>query len=572
MSVEDIKKKSKRLRGDIEPVLQSDSSKFEEQEYQLLKFHGTYQQDNRDLRQQLRKEGKERAYSFMVRSKIPGGRLTAQQYLVHDHVAGELGNGSLRITSRQGFQLHFILKGDLKSCIAQINECGLTTWGACGDVVRNVMASPAPIDSPAHRDIQALSEELKDVFGSQSNAYSEIWLDGEKLDLGQGEEEEPIYGEAYLPRKFKIGIAIPPRNDVDIYTQDIGLIPQVENDQVLGYHVLVGGGFGMSHGKAYTYPALGKPLYYVAREHVVEVCKAIVTTQRDHGNRENRKQARMKYLVDKMGIDWMRDQVRSRVSGDVAFHEAQIPEFDTTGDPLGWHEQGDGQLFCSVWIPEGRIQDTDEGNYRSAFREIAETMKPPMRLTPNCNIIFHDLAPSQQQELNAILEKHNIAAPETLTEARRLGMACVAMPTCGLALAESERVFQGLLDKIDVHLRELGLENDNILIRMTGCPNGCARPYNADFAFVGKSPGKYVFFVGGSYRGDRLAGLEKKMVDLDDIPGLVRTYLDEYVANRLPGESFSDYWGRTHRNGAAPSAEQFHQEGWQEAAKESASH
>ncbi|MBI1390705.1 MAG: NADPH-dependent assimilatory sulfite reductase hemoprotein subunit [bacterium] len=561
MSVEDIKRNSQGLRGKIAETLASDAPLFEENEFQLLKFHGTYQQDDRDQRVQLRKEGKDRYHMFMVRSKIPGGMVTARQYIVHDEMADRFGNGTLRITSRQGLQTHFVLKGKLKDCIKTINECGLTTWGACGDVVRNVMASPVPLKTPAHEDMWALSRELADVFTAHSHAYSDIWLNGEKLGLGPTyeSEEEPIYKDVYLPRKFKFGIAVPPRNDVDVYTQDLGLVPHVEDGAVAGYTLIAGGGMGMSHGKSNTHPSLGKPLFYVDRAHVVDACVAVVGVQRDHGNREDRKQARMKYLIEKQGIEWMRKETIARMPKEAAVSDPKPIAWSTTGDPLGWNEQGDGKLFLGLWIPEGRIKDLEEAKYRTGLREIAETFGFPIRFTPNCNILFTDIEPGQKDEVDALLKKHGIPSHETMSEARLLGMACVALPTCGLALADSERVFQELLDEIDVHLRELNLDGEPLLFRMTGCPNGCARPYNADFAFVGKSPGKYAVFVGGSHRGERLGRLERKMVGLDDIPALVRAYLDEYVASREEGELFSDWWGRT-RNYTAPSFEQFHEE------------
>ncbi|MBZ0255473.1 NADPH-dependent assimilatory sulfite reductase hemoprotein subunit, partial [bacterium] len=323
---------------------------------------------------------------------------------------------------------------------------------------------------------------------------------------------------------------------------------------------IVGGGMGMSHGKKNTRPILGKPMFYVDRAHVTDLCKAIVLTQRDLGNREDRKQARMKYLVEKLGVDAFKKEVFSRLENGAQISEPKEIVWNTTGDMLGWNEQGDGKLFLNVWVPEGRIIDGGEGNYRSAFREIVEKYSTPIRLTPNCNIIFCDIDPKYKDEINALLSGHNVKMDEGFSEVRRLGMACVSLPTCGLGLAESERVFQSVLDEIDVHLKELGLEKDSILIRMTGCPNGCARPYNADFAFVGKSPEKYAVFVGGSHRGDRLATLVNKMADVKDIPGLVRGYLDEYVGNRNTGESFTDYWGRAHVKGAEPCPEQFHQE------------
>ncbi len=559
MSVEDIKKQSKRLRGTIDPTLVDQVDHFVEEDYQLLKFHGIYQQDNRDSRVERRKQGLDREHIFMVRSRIPGGLVTARQYLIHDDVVGKFGNGSLRITSRQGLQVHFVVKGELRDCVRSINQSGINTWGACGDVVRNVMAAPSPIQDAAHQDIWKLAVELAETFRARSQAYSEIWLNGEKID-SPGSEEEPIYGEAYLPRKFKIGLAVPPRNDVDLYTQDIGLAPHVENGEVVGYTFIVGGGMGMSHAKKHTRPILGKPMFYVDRAHVTDLCKAIVITQRDLGDREDRKQARMKYLVEKLGVDSFKKEVLSRLENGAQVSEAKPLKWDTTGDMLGWNQQGDGNLFLCVWVPEGRIIDGEEGNFRSAFRKIAEQYGTPIRFTPNCNIIFAGIEPNQKDEINALLKEHNVALDDNYSEARRLGMACVSMPTCGLALAESERVFQGLLDEIDVHLKELGLDQDPILIRMTGCPNGCARPYNADIALVGKSPGKYVVFVGGSHRGDRLGVLQQKMADIKDIPDLVHGYLDEYVSNRNDGESFSDYWGRVHIKGADPSPEQFHQE------------
>lgn len=558
MSVEDLKKNSRHLRGTIEEELKQDTATFEKENQQLLKFHGTYQEDDRDQRQERRKQGLDRYYIFMVRSKIPGGVLTADQYLVHDKSSEEFGNCTLRITSRQGFQHHFVLKGNLKECIARINRVGLTTWGACGDVVRNVMATPWPFDSQAYRDVRQLARELKETFTAASHAYSEIWLDGEKLDLEHEPEEEPIYGDCYLPRKFKIGIAIPPRNDIDIYTNDLGLAAHVEQGEVLGYTVLVGGGFGMSHGRVETYPRLSDPLCYVDRKDVTEVCKAIVLTQRDYGNRDDRKQARLKYLIDKMGLDWFKDQVRSRLDPTIQLFDPKPLKWDTVSDYYGWNEQGDGRLFVCVWVPDGRIKDFENTKYKSAFREICETFRFPVRLTPNCNIVFHDIEPAQRERVDEILAKHHVAPAEELTEARRLGMACVALPTCGLALAESERVFQELLDRIDVHLRELGLEKEPILIRMTGCPNGCARPFNADISFVGKSPNKYVIFVGGSHRGDRMAHLDRKMVNLEEIPSVVRGYLEEFAGNRRDGETFSDYWNRAHPNGSAPQPEQYH--------------
>jgi sulfite reductase (ferredoxin) len=571
-TVEEIKAQSHALRGDIQNTLLGDASHFSEEEFQLLKFHGTYQQDDRDQRVDRKRQNLDKAWCFMVRSKLPGGALTAEQYLAHDRIAGDLGNNTLRITTRQGFQLHGVLKGDLKECIHRINQSGVTTLGACGDVVRNTVAPAAPLKDEVHLDAQRLAKELSNTFLAKTSAYAEIWLNGERLNGERlngerlnGErlnenpsEEEPIYGKVYLPRKFKIGIGIPPRNDVDIYSQDLGFISHQEGGRVQGYTVIVGGGFGMSHGKTETFPALAKPLFYVAREHVVKAAIAVVTTQRDFGNRTDRKQARLKYLVHERGIDWFRGEVLKRLAAPV--EPAREVTWDTVSDLLGWHEQGDGKLFCGIWIEEGRIKDAEGRSWRSAFREIAQKFGVPVRLTTNCNIIFHDIEPSQKAQVNEILARHGIPKPEDLTETRRLAQACVALPTCGLALAESERVFHLVLDKIDEILNEFNLRDEPILIRMTGCPNGCARPYNADISFVGRAPGKYAFFVGGSSTGERLAGMHEKTVTLEDIPGRVRELIQEFVDNRLEGETFTSYWGRTHVNGAAPTPDQFHVE------------
>jgi sulfite reductase (ferredoxin) len=554
-SVEEIKSESHALRGTIEETLLGGQSHFSDEEYQLLKFHGTYQQDDRDQRVARKKQHLDKAWMFMVRSKLPGGALSAEQYLAHDRIAGDLGNGTLRITTRQGFQLHGVLKGDLQDCIRRINESGITTWGACGDVVRNTTASPSPFKDEAHLDAQRLAHELSNAFLAKTTAYAEIWLNGERLNR-ETEDPEPIYGKLYLPRKFKIGICVPPRNDVDIYTNDLGFISHVVNGAVQGYTVVAGGGFGMSHGKIDTFPALAKPLFYIAREHAVQAAVAVVTAQRDLGNRDDRKRARLKYLIDERGIEWFREEVVKRL--DAPYEPAKKVHWNTVSDVFGWQKQGDGKLFCSLWIEEGRIKDTSERQWRTAFRTIAEQFGFPVRLTTNCNIIFHDIDPAAKEMVTSLLMAHGIPKPEDLTESRRLAQACVALPTCGLALAESERVFHLVLDKIDDILRDFDLGEEPILIRMTGCPNGCARPYNADIAFVGRAPGKYALFVGGSVTGERLAGLQEKTVALEEIPSRVRGLLEEFVQNRQGSENFSSYWGRTHVNGPAPMPEQFH--------------
>ena len=582
-SVEDIKLASNGLRGQIaEQFADTSLSHVPDDSNILLKFHGSYQQDDRDKRAELSKQKLDKAWSFMIRSKMPGGRITAKQYLIHDDLCTK-AMGNLRLTNRQGIQLHGVLKGGLKEVIHNVCHSGLSTMGACGDVVRNTMGPAAPIKDAVHADAQKLTEEISQRFLWRSSAYADIWLDGEKVEpewimdpavdpavraaTTAPEGEDPIYGKVYLPRKFKMAVAIQPSNDVDLWSQDVSFIPHVVNGEVEGYTITVGGGFGMSHGQLSTRPFLAQPLFYVKRAHVVDATEAIVTTQRDHGNRTERKNARMKYTVQTMGIDAFRAEVQRRLPG-IATEPAKELKFDTVEDNLGWHEQGDGKLYCAVYVSMGRIVDKDNGpQYRSAFAELARTLDLPYIITPNTNVIIADIDPSQKDAVNAILAKHGVVHSDEMTRARKVAHACVALPTCGLSLSESERALPGIMDKIDPVLRELGMENEPILFRMTGCPNGCGRPYNADFGFVGRAPNKYAMFVGGSVRGDRLAGLEFKSVLGDDIPTKVREFLVAFKAERKDGEIFADWFARTRTTGEAPTPEQFHIELAERAAK-----
>jgi sulfite reductase (ferredoxin) len=582
-SVEDIKLASNDLRGQIaEQFADTNLSHVPDDSNILLKFHGSYQQDDRDQRAERSKAKLDKAWSFMIRSKMPGGRITAKQYLIHDDLCTK-AMGNLRLTNRQGIQLHGVLKGGLKEVIHDVCHSGLSTMGACGDVVRNTMGPAAPLKTAVHADAQTLTEEISQRFLWRSAAYADIWLDGEKIEpewimdpavnpavraaTTAPEGEDPIYGKVYLPRKFKMAVAIQPSNDVDLWSQDVSFIPHIVDGAVEGYTITVGGGFGMSHGQLTTRPFLAQPLFYVKRAHVVDATEAIVTTQRDHGNRVERKNARMKYTVQTMGIDGFRAEVQRRLPGIETFPAKEL-KFDTVEDNLGWHEQGDGKLYCAVYVSMGRIADKDGGpQYRSAFAELARTLDLPYIITPNTNVIIADVAPDQKDAVDAILAKYEVVHSDEMTRARKVAHACVALPTCGLSLSESERALPGIMDKIDPVLRELGLENEPILFRMTGCPNGCGRPYNADFGFVGRAPNKYAMFVGGSVRGDRLAGLEFKSVLGDDIPTKVREFLEAFKSERKNGEIFADWFARTRTTGEAPTPEQFHIELAERAAK-----
>jgi sulfite reductase beta subunit-like hemoprotein len=584
-SVEDIKLASAGLRGQLaELFADTSTTNIPEESNILMKHHGSYQQDDRDLRAQLSKEKKDKAWSFMIRSKMPGGRISAKQWMIHDDLCTK-ACGNMRLTNRQGIQLHGVLKGGVKEVISNVCHSGLSTMGACGDVVRNTMGPAAPIKDAVHADTQRLTEEISQRFLWRSTAYADIWLDGEKIDpewtkdpevnpevravTKAAEGDDPIYGKVYLPRKFKIGVAIAPCNDSDVFSQDVGLVPHVVDGKVEGYTITVGGGFGMSHGQLTTRPFLGQPLLYAKRANVVDAIEAIVTTQRDHGNRTERKNARLKYTVQTMGLDGFRAEVVRRLPGITT--EAPKPlHFDSVEDNLGWHEQGDGKLYCAVYVNMGRIADRENGpQYRSAFAEIATALDLPFIVTANTNLIIADVAPEQKAQVDAILAKHGVvhANEAGFTRARKVAHACVALPTCGLSLSESERALPGILDKIDPILKELGLEDDPILFRMTGCPNGCGRPYNADFGFVGRAPNKYAMFVGGSIRGNTLAGLEFKSVLGDDIPAKVRTFLEAFKAERQDGEIFADWFARTRTKGAEPTPEQFHIELAERAAK-----
>jgi len=552
-SVEEIKAASHGLRGTIREQLAAGGTHFDEEAAQLLKFHGSYQQDDRDLRNERKKAGLEKAWCFMVRSKIPGGELSVEQYLAHDRMADELGNGSIRLTTRQGIQMHGVLFGTLKDCIRRINECGLTTKGACGDIVRNTMATAVPLRTKVFEEVLAFAREISVAFYPTTHAYSEIWLDSERITE---EPVDPFYGDRYLPRKYKIGIAVPPYNDIDVFTQDTGLIPHIENGSITGYTIYVGGGLGMTHGQTQTHPCLSKPLLYVDKEHALEALRSVVSVQRDFGRRDDRKQARLKYLIRDKGLPWFLERVKERLNFPV--EEPRPVHFDSVEDALGWHEQGDGRFFYGLWIPEGRIRDRENAKYRTAIREICNRFSPGLRISPNCNLYIYGLEAKDREPLLELLAAHGIPVPEKLTRARRLGHACVALPTCGLALAESERVFSKLMDEIDALLLELGLGSEPLLIRMSGCPNGCSRPYNADISFVGRAPGKYAMYLGGSLRGDRLGGLAEKTIALEDIVPRLRPLLIEFRDNRRPGETFTEYFGRTQEFGEAPGSDQFH--------------
>ncbi|HCF88012.1 MAG TPA: NADPH-dependent assimilatory sulfite reductase hemoprotein subunit [Ktedonobacter sp.] len=546
--VERIKIESAHLRGQIREELAQDTARFTEDQVQLIKFHGMYQQEDRDVRQQRKAAGSEKAYQFMIRSRIPGGAMTAEQYLIEDELAGRYGNGTLRITTRQGFQLHGILKGDIHPTIHAINEALLSTLAACGDVNRNVMACPAPAASRAQAQVQEIAHRIAMHLAPQSHAYHEIWVDGEKLDtvtLDQEHESEPIYGPTYLPRKFKIGVAFPGDNCIDIYTQDIGLVACLDGEQLDGFTVLVGGGMGMTHGKTETYPRLATPLCYATVDEVLAVVETIVMIQRDYGDRKNRKHARMKYVIEEQGIAWFRAELEQRLGHcvqdprEVSWHDAE--------DHLGWHSQGDGSnrlWFLGLFVENGRVKDDDTTCMRTGLRRAIEEFRPGIRLTAQQNIILTDITEAQRRPLTTLLASYGIATDPARLGTRRFAMACPALPTCGLALAEAERVLPMVTQQIEADLQSMGLANESVSIRMTGCPNGCARPFMGDIGFVGRTKDIYNIYLGGDMSNTRMNTLYAPSVHLNELAATIRPLLalwrDE-ERGRLPGESFGDF-------------------------------
>ncbi len=540
--LETLKENSRYLRGTIAKSLGEDTTHFDKDENVLLKFHGSYQQDDRDIRQQLLKEKKEPAYSLMVRSKVPGGKMSAEQYLAHNEIADLYGNHTIRITNRQGFQFHGILKKNMKSVIKGLNDKFVTTSGACGDIVRNVMGCTVPVRSKTQLKIHAYAKAVSDQFLSKSGAYQEVWLNGEKVEL-EGlppEEVEPIYGKTYLPRKFKIGICYPDDNSVDVYAQDLGIVPEADaSGNLLGFNILVGGGFGTTHGVKTTYPRLGSPLCFVKPEDLLEICKAVVLVQRDNGNRVDRKQARMKYLIDKMGLDWFRAEVEKRFGKKTEpAHPIKIAGIDNY---QGWHEQLDGRFFYGIFVENGRVKDQGSFRLKTALKALVEKYRPDVYLTGQQDIVLSGFKAGDKTDIEEVLKAHGVKLPEQISNVRRDSMACPALPTCGLAISESERALPGIMDELEKVVAGLGLADQKFIIRMTGCPNGCARPYNAEIAFIGRTVGTYDVQIGGNLIGDRLAQLAAEKVPQADLVKRLTPLLTAYRDGRKTGQAFGDF-------------------------------
>lgn len=545
---EGVKEASRYLRGTLAEELANGEPCISEEAAGLLKFHGSYQQDNRDHRG---KEGKE--YIFMVRSRIPGGKLTAAQFLAELELCEKYGNGTLRITDRQGFQIHGVHKGDLKATIRGINEAKLSTIAACGDVCRNFMCCPAPIkNSPVRAEMQALAAALAAHFRPRTSAYYEIWLkDDESSEKVHEvvEDYEPIYGKTYLPRKFKMGIALPEDNCIDVYAQDLGFLAVVEEGRILGYNVFPGGSMGMTPANKHTFPAVAKRMTFVPPDQVIPVAEAIVKVQRDFGNRADRKLARMKYLIADWGLERFKAKVEEYYGAPLPPpHPAEVTDVD---DHIGWHEQGDGRWFLGVNVDNGRIKDEGSFRLKTAIRTLLTRYPVETRLTPLQGMILCDLEPSWKGEIEAILRDHGVPTADELTITRRLAISCPAYPTCGLAVTEAERVMPAVLRDIEQELQRQGLWGERIAIHMTGCPNGCARPYTPDIGLVGKAKHKYTIYLGGNVQGTRIGFLFQDLVPQEEIAARLAPVLARWKAERARGESFGDYCWRMGREALA---------------------
>lgn len=540
---ETIKAASNHLRGLIKEELVEDTPAFAEDSEQLLKFHGIYQQDDRDRRKEARAKGLDKHHQLMIRTRIPGGIVSPDAYLAHDDISQRWANGTLRVTTRQDFQLHGVLKGNLKRSIAAINHALLTTLGGCGDVERNIMCCPEPRTGRFHEQVDEAIAAMVAALTPRTRAYHEIWLDGEVVHSSEP-ETEPLYGEQYLPRKFKTTVALEGDNCVDIYAHDLAIVAmRGSHDTIRGFNVLVGGGLGRTHHKPETFVAVAQPLAYVEPDQVVELARAVVEVQRDYGDRTNRKHARLKYTIADRGLDWFRAEVQGRVS--FPLQPSERLRWRPVDDHLGWHEQGDGNLYVGIYVENGRIADVGEVRMRSGLRRIVEELRPQVRLTAQQNLILAGITPAQRGRVEHLLNEYGIPAVESIPHAIRYAMACPAIPTCGLAVAEAERALPALIRQIASVLDELGLAQERISFRMSGCPNGCSRPYLGDVGFVGTTLGKYDVMLGGDFDGTRLNRLYEPNVPIGDIPALLGAIFVEFRSDRAHGEGFGDWVERT---------------------------
>ena len=553
---ETIKIRSNYLRGTIkEGLADLSTGAMSEDDQQLLKFHGTYQQDDRDLRPNRRKHKLDKAYSFMIRIRVPGGVATPQQWLETDRLATQFANSTIKLTTRQAFQFHGIIKSNLKRTIAEINQAAMDTIAACGDVNRNVMCNPNPYLSGVHAEVLKVSQQISDHLTPATRAYHEIWLDGEKVESSE-EDFEPIYGKTYLPRKFKITVAVPPSNDVDIYANCLSFIAIVEGGKLVGFNVAVGGGMGMTHGAEDTYPRLADVIGFCTVDQVTDVAEKVVLVQRDFGCRTERKHARMKYTVDDYGPDWILAKLNEYLGYDL--EPVREFKFEDNGDRYGWVEGVNGKWNLTLFIQGGRVLDTPSYPMRTGLREIAKIHDGDFRLTANQNLMIANISAAKRPEIEKLLEQYGIKDSHLESALRLNSLACVALPTCALSLAESERYLPSLLTELEEVIEESGLRHDAITIRMTGCPNGCARPYISEIGFVGRSPGCYNVYLGGGFAGQRLSKMYRENFPGTEIKELLAPIIRRYAKERDAGERFGDFCIRAGYVAATEQGKDFH--------------
>ena len=553
---ESIKSLSNYLRGTIAAGLgDASTGAISEDDNQLLKFHGAYLQDDRDLRAQRRKDKLEKAYSFMVRIRVPGGVATPAQWLETDRLATRFGNGTIKLTTRQAFQLHGIIKSNLKRTIQQINQAALDTIAACGDVNRNVMCNPNPFLSEVHAQVLNLARDISKHLTPHTRAYHELWLDDAKIATSE-QDEEPIYGKTYLPRKFKISLAVPPSNDVDIYANCLSFIAIVEDAKLVGFNVAVGGGMGSSHGNDATYPRLAEVIGFCTPEQVVAVAEKTVLLQREFGDRSDRKHARFKYTVDDHGADWILEKINAYLG--YALGPARPFVFDGNGDRFGWVDDSNGNSHFTLYVPGGRVLDTPACPLLTGLRELARVHAGDLRLTANQNLIIANVSPEKRPQIERLLGQFGIKDSQLQSALRLNSLACVALPTCGLALAEAERYLPELLAGLEELIEENGLRHDAITIRMTGCPNGCARPFLAEIGLVGKAPGKYNLYLGGGFAGQRLSKLYLESVPAENLKAVLAPIITRYANERNNGERFGDFCIRAGYVAATVQGRDFH--------------
>ena len=555
---EGLKERSNFLRGTIlESLADESTGSIPAEDAQLTKFHGTYMQDDRDKRAGLIKEKKEKAFSFMIRVRVPGGVCTPNQWLGIDSLADKFGESTLKLTTRQAFQLYGVLKKNLKQTMKEINDTLLDTLAACGDVNRNVMSPANPFESQLHQQALDIAQKIHDHLTPRTSSYAEIWLDGEKTGTIGGVEEEPIYGKTYLPRKFKIAVALPPRNDVDVFSNCLGFVGIPEGDRVVGYNVLVGGGLGMTHGKLATFPRLADVIGFCEPDQVVHVAEEIVKIQRDYGDRTDRRHARMKYTVEDRGAQWILEELNRRLGWDLA--EARKFSFDSTTDRYGWTEDADGKWAYGLFVEGGRLRADEKSQGRLALRKIAEEIPCQFRLTANQNVIIARVSEHDKGKVENILNEFHITLPSRLSGLRLNSIACTALPTCGLALAESERYLPKLVSELEAIIEELGLHDQSIAIRSTGCPNGCGRPYLGEIGLVGKAPGKYNLYLGAGLDGTRLNKLYRPAITHEEIVKELKPVLKDFAGNRIAGEKFGDFCIRKEYVKATVQGSDFHE-------------